>query len=84
MFMVINHPQRQNNLPEILLFYLNNTRIKQVHKAKYLGLTVNDSLNWNEQYKSFIMHHIWYKEIYHILSSVPSQGYHKQLSGSYC
>ena len=31
---------------------MNNTRIKQVHKTKYLGLTVDDSLNWNEQYKS--------------------------------
>ena len=31
---------------------LNNTKIKQVHKTKHLGLTVDDSLNWNEQYKS--------------------------------
>ena len=45
--MVINHPPRQSNLPE----YLNNTRIKQIHKTKYLGLTVDDSLNWNERYK---------------------------------
>ena len=51
-FMVINHPRRQNMLSELPLFYLNNTRIKQVHKTKYLGLTVDDSLNWNEQYKS--------------------------------
>ena len=51
-FMVINHPRRQNTLPELPPFYLNNTRIKQVHKTKYLGLTVDDSLNWNEQYKS--------------------------------
>ena len=51
-FMVINHPRRQNTLPELPPFYLNNTRIKQAHKTKYLGLTVDDSLNWNEQYKS--------------------------------
>ena len=51
-FMVTNYPRRQNNLPEPPTFYLNNTRIKQVHKTKYLGLTVDDSLNWNEQYKS--------------------------------
>ena len=50
--MVINHPRRQNTLPELPPFYLNNTRIKQVHKTKYLGLTVDDSLNWNEPYKS--------------------------------
>ena len=58
-FMVINHPRRQNTLPELPSFYLNNTRIpsiylnntriKLVHKTKYLGLTVDDSLNWNEQ-----------------------------------
>ena len=51
-FMVINHPRRQNTLPELPPFYLNNTRIKQVYKTKYLGLAVDDSLNWNEQYKS--------------------------------
>ena len=51
-FMVINHPRRQNTLPELPPFYLNNIRIKQVHKRKYLGLTPDDSLNWNEQYKS--------------------------------
>ena len=52
MFVVINHPRRQNNLTELPPFYFNNTRIKQVFKTKYLGLTVDDSLNWNEQYKS--------------------------------
>ena len=41
--MVINHPRRQNNLPELRPFYLNNTRMKQVHKTKCLGLTVDDS-----------------------------------------
>ena len=51
-FIVINHPRRQNTLPELSPFYLNNIRIKQVYKTKYLGLTVDDSLNWNEQYKS--------------------------------
>ena len=52
MFMVINHPRRQNTLPELPPFYLNNARIKQAYKTKYLGLTVDDSLNWNDQYKS--------------------------------
>ena len=50
--MVINHPRRQNTLPELPPFYWNNTRIKQVHKTKFLGLTVDDSLHWNEQYIS--------------------------------
>jgi len=26
--------------------------MEQIHKAKYLELTVDDSLNWKEQYKS--------------------------------
>ena len=51
-FIVINHPRRLTNLPELPPFYLNNARRKQVHKTKYLGLTVDDSLTWNEQYKS--------------------------------
>ena len=51
-FMVIYHPRRQSKLPELRPFYLDNIRIKQVHKTKYLGLTVDDKLSWNEQYKS--------------------------------
>ena len=50
-FMVIDHPRRQSKLPELQPFYLDNIRIKQVHKTKYLGLTVDDKLSWNEQYK---------------------------------
>ena len=52
MFMVINHPRRQNTLPELPPLYLNNTRVTQVYKTKYVGLTVDNSLTWNEQYKS--------------------------------
>ena len=48
-FMVIDHPRRQSKLPELPPSYLDHTRIKQVHKAKYLGLTVNDELCWDEQ-----------------------------------
>ena len=51
-FMVIDHPRRQSKLPELQPFYLDSIRIKQVHKTKYLGLTVDDKLSWNKQYKS--------------------------------
>ena len=51
-FMVIDHPRRQSIFPELAPFYLDPTRIKQVHKTKYLGLTVDDNLCWDEQYKS--------------------------------
>ena len=50
--MVINHPRSQNNLLELPPFYMDTTRMEQVHKTKYLGVTVDNSLNWNEQYKS--------------------------------
>ena len=44
-FMVIDHPRRQSKLPEQQPFYLDNIRIKQVYKTKYLGLTVDDKLS---------------------------------------
>ena len=31
---------------------MDHTRIKQVHKTKYIGLTVDDKLCWDENYKS--------------------------------
>ena len=49
--MTINYPRKQNTLLELSPLYMNNTEIKQVHKTEYLGLTVDESLNWNEQYK---------------------------------
>ena len=50
--MVFDHPRRQSKLPELPPFYLDGTRIKQVHKTKYLDLAVDDKLSWNEHYKS--------------------------------
>ena len=51
-YMVIDHPRRQSKSPELPPFYLDHTRIKEVHKTKYLGLMVDDKLCWDEQYKS--------------------------------
>ena len=51
-FMVIDRPRSQIKLPKLPPFYVDNVRIKQVHKTKYLGLSVDDKLSWNEQYKS--------------------------------
>ena len=50
--MVIDHPRRQCKLPELPPIYLDHTRIKQVHKTKYLRFTVDDKLCSDEQYKS--------------------------------
>ena len=51
-FMVTDHPRRQSKLPELPPFYLDHSRIKQAHKTKYVGLTVDDKLCWDKQYKS--------------------------------
>ena len=51
-FIVIDHPRRQRKLPELQPFYLDNIRLKQFHKTKYLGLTIDDQLSWKVQYKS--------------------------------
>ena len=41
-----------SKLPELTPFYLDNIRIEQVHKTKYLVLTANDKLSWNKHCKS--------------------------------
>ena len=48
-FMVIDHPQKQSRLPELPTYYLDNIRIHQVHKMKFLGLTADDNLSWNKK-----------------------------------
>ena len=51
--MVIDHPRRKSKSTELPPFYLDDhTSINQVHKIKYLVLTVDNKLYWNEQYKS--------------------------------
>ena len=42
----------EGRILELTLFYLNDLKIKQAQKTKYLGLIVDDSLSWNEQYRS--------------------------------
>ena len=52
-YMVIGHRRQLNrvddDLPDLVL---NNEVIKRVDKTKYLGINIDESLNWKEQYKT--------------------------------
>ena len=52
-YMVIGHRRQLNkvgnDLPDLVL---NNEVIKRVDKTKYLGINIEESLNWKEQYKT--------------------------------
>ena len=50
-FMIIGHPlsTRKPELPETLK--LNGSEIKRVEKIKYLGIIIDENLNWDEQFK---------------------------------
>ena len=53
-FMIIGHPlsTRKLELPDTL--ELNSSEIKRVEKAKYLGVIMDEILNWDEQFKRVI------------------------------
>ena len=52
-YMVIGHRQllnqTGNDLPDLVL---NNEVMKRVDKIKYLGIIIDESLNWKEQHKA--------------------------------
>ena len=52
-YMVIGHRRQLNkignDLPDLVL---DNEVIKRVDKTKYLGINIDESLNWKEQYKA--------------------------------
>ena len=50
-FMIVGHPlsTRKPELPETR--ELNGSRIKRVEKTKYLGIIIDENLNWDEQFK---------------------------------
>ena len=52
-FMVIGHRRKLNRVDnELSNLVLNNEVIKRVDKVKYLGINIDESLNWEEQYKT--------------------------------
>ena len=50
-FMIIGHSlsTRKPELPETLK--LNGSEIKRMEKTKYLGIIIDENLNWDEQFK---------------------------------
>ena len=51
-YMIIDHPRRRKNRKLLLQVFINREKIKQVDKTKYLGIIVDDTLGWEEQYES--------------------------------
>ena len=51
-YKIIDHPRKRKNgelLPQV---FINRENIKQVDKTKYIGVIVDDTLGWEEQYES--------------------------------
>ena len=52
-FMVVGFRRKLNRVGnELSNLVLNNAVIKRVEKKKYLGININESLNWEKQYKT--------------------------------
>ena len=51
-YMIIDHPRRRKNRKLLRQVFINREKIKQVDRTKYLGVTVDDTLSWEEQYES--------------------------------
>ena len=51
-YMIIDHPCRRKNRELLPQVFINREKIKQVDKTKYLGVIVDDTLGWEEQYES--------------------------------
>ena len=51
-YMVVGHKRQTNRIQGPLEVNINGGPIKRVKKVKYLGITVDENLTWNEQYKN--------------------------------
>ena len=51
-YMILDHPRRRENRELLPQVFINREKIKQVDKTKYLGVIVDDTLSWEEQYES--------------------------------
>ena len=45
-FMVIGNPRRTNKFADLPPFFLAKNEISKFNKTKYLGVTVDEKLNW--------------------------------------
>ena len=56
-FMVVGQRRKLYRVGnELSSLVLNNAAIKRVEKIKYLGINIDESLNWEEQYKTVKRH----------------------------
>ena len=51
-YMIIDHSRRRKNRELLPQVFINREKVKQVDKIKYLGVIVDDTLGWEEQYES--------------------------------
>ena len=51
-YMVVGHKRQTNRIYSPLEVTINGGPIKRVKKVNYLGVTVNENLTWNEQFKN--------------------------------
>ena len=51
-YMTIGHPRRIKQLEISNTLLLNGTEIKRVPKSKSLGIIIDESLTWDEQFKA--------------------------------
>ena len=51
-YMIVDHPRRRKNRELLPQAFINREKIKQVDKTKYLGVIVDDTLDWEDQYES--------------------------------
>ena len=51
-YMVIGHKRQTNRILGPLEVNVNGEPIKRAQKVMYLGITVDENLTWNEQYKN--------------------------------
>ena len=50
--MIIDHPHWRSKWKTIPQLYINEEKIKQVNKTKYLRVIAEDSLRWEELFES--------------------------------
>ena len=50
--MVVGHKRQTNHIYGPLEVNINGGPIKRVKEVKYLGVTVEENLTWNDQYKN--------------------------------
>ena len=50
-YMFLGNDKQLSKISEIANIKINKDEIKRVNKTEYLGLTIEESLSWNQQYK---------------------------------